>query len=315
MEIDYKRYHGGNVDEDVLDFSISVNPYKPDFTEEIYARAGRISDRYIYYDDLDEKLSGKIGSECRLCAGTTESLYLLFMAFDGNVLLPDHCYGEYSRTAAIFNRKFLNHRNPSEIAGAGDLVFLCNPESPTGYFYDGEYVSEFVKTCLKKNAVPVIDDAFIDFVENHEPVIYDGAVHLRTFTKIYGLPGIRTAYFVDPYGRLEKFRIPWSLGAIGKAFCEKILDDDFSFPLKTLPLIWGERKRISNLLNVETSANYFFTKVNGIETLKKELKDNKIAVRDCESFGYPCHIRFGIRKPHENDRLLEIITRYVEIKK
>jgi len=306
-----KRHHGGMVNEDTLDFSISVNPYKPDFLEKMYERADSLSSKYIYYEELDEEFSKRLDVKCKLCAGTTESLYLLFMAFDGNVLLPEHCYGEYSRTAAIFNRKFSNHANPSETAQAGDLVFLCNPESPTGYFHDEKYVSSFVKTCLAKNAIPVIDDAFIDFVENHEARIYEGAIHLRTFTKIYGLPGIRVGYFIDPYGRLENYRMPWSLGSIGKSFCEKILEDDFKFPRKTLPLIWKEKNRISGLTNLKTDANYFFAKVKDIGVLKENLKHKKIAVRDCESFGYPGYIRFCIRKPHENDVLIDNIEKYI----
>ncbi|HOO33312.1 MAG TPA: aminotransferase class I/II-fold pyridoxal phosphate-dependent enzyme [Thermotogota bacterium] len=296
--------HGGNVPADFLDFSISVNPYRPPFTKRIFDEAKKISDKYIYYEELDNELSTMIGETCHLTAGTTETLYLLFMAFPGRCIVQQHCYGEYTRTAEIFNRPVLRHEHPHHIAEEGDLVFLCNPDSPMGTFYDKDYVTGFVKTCLMKKAIPVIDDAFADFVEDHEAVFYDGAVHLRTFTKIYGLPGIRVGYFHDPYQRLKHYRMPWSLGSTGKAFVIEVLNDRFKFTKMSLPLIWQEKRRISHALNITTEANYFCMKVKEAALLRTQLREGHIAVRDCTSFGLPNHIRFAIRKPEENNRLL-----------
>jgi histidinol-phosphate aminotransferase len=297
--------HGGNVPKDFLDFSISVNPYKPPFTDRIFTEAEKISDKYIYYEELDTELSSLIGEKCCLTAGTTESLYLLFMAFSGRCIVPEYCYGEYTRTADVFNRKILKHEHPHTIADKGDIVILCNPESPRGFFYDDGYVEDFVQTCLKRNAIPVIDDAFIDFVENHTPRFYEGAIHLRTFTKIYGLPGIRAGYFHDPYHRLMHYRMPWSLGSIGKAFMIEVLNDRFKFPSDTLPMIWKEKRRVGEFLRIKTDANYFCMEIQEKELLKQSLKEHRIAIRDCTSFGLLHHIRFSIRKPKENDRLLE----------
>ena len=299
--------HGGNVPTDFLDFSISVNPYKPPFTKKLFEEAEKISDKYIYYEELDRELSMFTNVTSHLTAGTTETLYLLFMAFEGRCLVPQYSYGEYIRTAEIFNREVLRHEHPHTLAEKGDLVFLCNPDSPRGILYDDTYVENFIHTCLSKNAIPVIDDAFADFVEDFEPRFYDGTIHLRTFTKIYGLPGIRVGYFYDPYNRMKAFRMPWSLGSVGKAFVIEVLKDNFQFPKETLPNIWWEKKRISAFLNIKTETNYFCKKVDDVERLKLELKENKIAIRDCTSFGLPGYIRFAIRRREENDRLLKFL--------
>lgn len=299
--------HGGNVPADFLDFSISVNPYKPPFTKKIFEEAEKISGKYIYYEELDHELSRFTGVTSHLTAGTTETLYLLFMAFEGRCLIPQYCYGEYTRTAEIFNREALRQEHPHRIAKKNDIVFLCNPDSPRGVLYDQNYVENFVQTCLKKGAIPVIDDAFADFVEDFEPQFYDGAIHLRTFTKIYGLPGIRVGYFYDPYNRMKTFRMPWSLGSIGKSFVIEVLKDKFQFPKETLPLIWCEKRRISEILTLKTETNYFCKKVVDVEKLKAILGKNKMAIRDCTSFGLPGYIRFAIRRREENDLLLRFL--------
>ncbi|MEA1883122.1 MAG: aminotransferase class I/II-fold pyridoxal phosphate-dependent enzyme, partial [Thermotogota bacterium] len=210
--------HGGNVPNDFLDFSISVNPYKPPFMDALFETAKQQSGQYPYYEELDEELSALNGFESILTAGTTESLYLLFMAFNGRVVVPRYAYGEYTRTAHLFKRIVIRSEQPGKVAKSGDLVFFCNPESPKGNFHPEQEIRDFVNTCLSKNAIPIIDDAFVDFVEEHKPRIYDGAIHLRTFTKVYGLPGIRVGFFFDPYGEMKKNRMPWSLGGIGKSF-------------------------------------------------------------------------------------------------
>jgi len=108
--------------------------------------------------------------------------------------------------------------------------------------------------------------------------VYDGAIHLRTYTKSYGLPGIRIGYFLDPYGKMRNVKMPWSIGAIGKAFIEKILQDDRQFLKESMPKIWEEKKFVSKIPGVKTAANFCTVKVKNKDKLLTELMRNNMMV-------------------------------------
>jgi len=308
--VKFSTYHGGAREEGLLDFSASLNPYPPEWLDEMFERAKEISNRYPYYEGLEEELAELVGELLTLTAGITEALYLLgILALRGKkVIIPEHTYGEYERVARIFGARVVKGPNEpekiAELVERNSVVFFCNPNNPDGKFYSVRELEPLIDAVEDKGALLVLDEAFIDFVKKPESPEGGNIVKLRTFTKSYGLPGIRVGYVVGFEDAFKSVRMPWSIGSTGVAFLEFLIKDGFGHLKKTMPLIWREKERLERALGVKSDANFFIKRVGNAEDFVETLKKRGILVRNCASFGLPEYVRFPVRTPPENDRLI-----------
>ncbi len=311
--VKFSAYHGGAREEGLLDFSASLNPYQPEWVNEMFERAKEISNRYPYYEKLEEGLSELVWEEVTVTAGITEALYLLgILALRGRkAIIPHHTYGEYERVARIFGAKVVKGPNePEELAEMVEkdsVVFFCNPNNPDGRFYRVKELKPLLDAVEDEKALLVLDEAFIDFVKKPESPSGENVVRLRTFTKSYGLPGIRVGYVIGFPGAFKSVRMPWGIGSTGLAFLEFLLKDGFEHLRKTMPLIWSEKGRIEKALNVKSDVNFFLKRVGDVKKAVEALKRERILVRSCESFGLPEFIRFSVRRPEENEKLIRAL--------
>lgn len=318
--VEFSAYHGGGArrkEEGLIDFSASLNPYPPEWLDEMFERAREISGHYPYYEELEEGLAELVGEPITVTAGITEALYLLgILALRGGrrVIVPAHTYGEYERIARIFGGARVNKGGPNDPEGGlsqlvekGSVVFFCNPNNPDGRFYRERDLKPLLDAVEDKNALLVLDEAFIDFVEKPESPESENVVKLRTFTKSYGLPGIRVGYVAGFPEAFRSVRMPWAIGSTGVAFLEFLLEDRFHHLKRTMPLIWMEKRRIEKALGVKSDANFFIKYVGDAKKTVEELKRKGMLVRDCTSFGLPQYVRFSVRKPEENDALVRAL--------
>ncbi|WP_456365867.1 aminotransferase class I/II-fold pyridoxal phosphate-dependent enzyme [Thermococcus sp.] len=311
--IEFSTYHGGAREDGLIDFSASLNPYPPEWVNEMFERAEEISNRYPYYEKLEEGLSGLVGEEVTVTAGITEALYLIgILALNGRkVIIPRHTYGEYERVARIFRGKVVKGPNEPEILAElverNSVVFFCNPNNPDGRFYRVKELKPLFNAIEDEKALLILDEAFIDFVQKPESPSGESVVKLRTFTKSYGLPGVRVGYVIGFPEAFKSVRMPWSIGSAGVAFLEFLLEDGFEHLRKTMPLIWSEKGRVERALDVRSDANFFIKRVGNAEKAVEALKREGLLVRSCESFGLPEYIRFSVRKPEENEKLIRAL--------
>ncbi len=311
--VKFSTYHGGARKEGLLDFSASLNPYPPEWLDEMFERAKEISNRYPYYEKLEEGISELIGEEVTVTAGITEALYLIgILSLRGKrVIIPEHTYGEYERVTRIFGGTVAKGPNEPEklarLVEKDSVVFFCNPNNPDGRFYRVKEIKPLLDAVEDKNALLILDEAFIDFVKNPESPEEENVVKLRTFTKSYGLPGIRVGYVIGFPDAFKSVRMPWSIGSTSVAFLEFLLEDNFEHLRKTMPLIWREKERLERALDVKSDANFSIKRVGKAGEFVKAMKEHGILVRDCASFGLPEHIRFSVRKPGENERLIRAL--------
>ncbi|ASA77502.1 aminotransferase class I/II-fold pyridoxal phosphate-dependent enzyme [Thermococcus sp. 5-4] len=309
--VKFSTYHGGAREEGLLDFSASLNPYPPEWLDETFERAKELSNRYPYYERLEEELAELVGESLTVTAGITEALYLIgILALRGRkVVIARHTYGEYERVARIFGARVINGpNNPeklAELVERNSLVFFCNPNNPDGRFYSVEELKPLLDAVEDRKALLVLDEAFMDFVRNPESPKGENIVKLRTFTKSYGLPGIRVGYVLGFEDAFKSVKMPWSIGSLGYAFLEFLIKDGFEHLRKTMPLIWREKERIERELDVRSDANFFIKHVDDAGEFVKAMKKRGILVRDCTSFGLPEYVRFSVRKPEENSILIE----------
>ncbi|NJE09122.1 aminotransferase class I/II-fold pyridoxal phosphate-dependent enzyme [Thermococcus sp. M39] len=317
--VKFKAHHGGAREEGLLDFSASLNPYLPEWIDDMFERAKALSDRYIYWEKLEEELSNLIGENVTVTAGITEALYLLgilAMKERRRVIIPKHTYEEYERIARIFNAEVIKApNNPealAEFVAKRSIVFFCNPNNPDGKFYPPKKLKPLIQAVEDTNSLLVLDEAFIDFVKDAESPEGENIVKLRTFTKSYGLPGIRVGYVIGFDSAFKSVRMPWSIGSLGYAFLEFVIKDEFQHLKKTMPLIWKEKGRIEKALNVKSDANFFIKNVGDAKRAVEFFKKKGIAVRDCTSFGLPEYVRFSVRKREENEKLINAFREFFQ---
>ncbi|NJE42116.1 aminotransferase class I/II-fold pyridoxal phosphate-dependent enzyme [Thermococcus sp. GR6] len=310
--ISFKAHHGGAREEGLLDFSASLNPYTPEWLDDMFNRAKELSGRYLYWEKLEEELSELVGEPLTVTAGITEALYLigiLAMREKRKVVISRHTYEEYERVARIFGAEVIKGPNSpeklAELVEKGSLVFFCNPNNPDGKFYSPKELRPLLDAVENKGALLILDEAFIDFVKGAKSPEGENLVKLRTFTKSYGLPGIRVGYVIGFEEAFKSVRMPWSIGSLGYAFLEFLIEDDFEHLKKTMPLIWREKERMEKALDIKSDANFFIKRVGDAKAVVEALKRRGIAVRDCTSFGLPQYVRFSVRKREENERLIE----------
>ena len=290
-----------------IDFSISVNPYIPEWIDKVFERAKEISNKYIYWENLEEELGNLINEKISVVAGTTEALYLVGIITTGRrYIIPKHTYGEYERIGKIFASKILKlpMDEISENIRKNDVIFLCNPNNPDGKYYSKEDFKPIIDVVEDTNSLLILDEAFVDFLESRDKIMGENIINLRTFTKSYGVPGIRVGYIIGHDRMFRNIRMPWSIGSLGYSFLEFVIRDEFKFLKETIPKIWKEKIFLERNLNVKSDVNFFIKNVGNARNVVKDLKKRGVLVRDCTSFNLPNYIRFSVRRREENKILV-----------
>ena len=207
------------------------------------------------------------------------------------------------------------------------LVFLTNPHNPTGALIAKEALDDFV-TALPENIVLILDEAYIEFVRapscpSSMDYLDSGkmVVGLRTFSKAYGLAGLRIGYGLMPSylaELLNRVRQPFNVNSLGQAAAVAALEDE-GFLKDTVNLVSAELDFIYDALDSvgieywKSQANFLMIKVgkNANEVFEDLLKQG-IIVRSMTSYGYPDCIRVSVGLHDENVRLLEVLPGVLE---
>jgi histidinol-phosphate aminotransferase len=204
------------------------------------------------------------------------------------------------------------------------LVFVCNPNNPTGTSVGADAFDRFAAS-LPTNLVLAVDEAYVDFARR--PDFPDslawirrrpGTIVLRTFSKISGLAGVRIGYGVaDPElaGYLQRARHPFNVSRLAEAAALAALEDEE----------FRERTRRNNAEGVEylsrelralgvevwpTDANFVLARAGaGIQT---RLLREGLIVRPLAGFGMPEHVRISVGLPEENELLVKALRRLLE---
>ena len=204
------------------------------------------------------------------------------------------------------------------------LVFLTNPHNPTGALIAKPAMDDFVRA-IPANVVLVIDEAYIEFVREPDcPRCIDyldsdkTIVGLRTFSKAYGLAGLRIGYGLMPSflaDILNRIRQPFNVNSLAQAAAIAALDDE-AFLQDTVKLVSDELNFIYAGLDargieyLKSHANFLLIKVgkDANEVFENLLRQGVI-VRSMTSYGYPDCIRVNVGLHDENVRMLEALDK------
>jgi histidinol-phosphate aminotransferase len=326
--------HGGErvatAAKQLIDFSVCLNPYGPPsvvFTaiDEAVKEINRYPETEC--SALREDVAAKLGcapQEVLAGAGVSELIQLVALAFARRrVLIPVHTYGEYETAARIMGAQITPLAMPGreirpevliDAVQADDLLFLCNPNNPTGQYLPRDALEGIVERAERVDALVVLDEAYVDFVQNAFPthtLSLANLIILRSLTKSFAIPGIRVGYAISAspiIATMRAVQVPWSVSAVAQRVGAAVIGPEGdAFLAWTRRRIEQSKKQIERVLDVQSDANYYVLPVGDARSMKAMLLRHGMLVRDCTSFGLPAHIRFSVKKDDENERLLTVL--------
>lgn len=343
--------HGGDIytvakllnkkPSEIIDLSSSVNPLP--LPTEIKEKIIEKIDFLNRYPDIQarafkEKLAqDSVPFENIICGnGSTELIYLIVKAFSAkSVLILEPTFIEYERACRLNNVTYVEKLfslNPDELMATAkktlknkkfDLVFICNPNNPTGWLIKREEILNLINTI--KNTVFVIDEAFIDFSPEdtliYEAVTKENILILRSLTKFYGLAGLRFGYAVGNKKLIEKlkhFAQPWSINSLAQIAAEEIIKHE-EFKKQSYEFFKKEKEffetslKDMNLDCFPSVANFYLIKLPH-EGFAKEILKKGILVRDCSNFfGLDGRfIRVSLKTRKENENFLRELQKWLK---
>ncbi len=203
------------------------------------------------------------------------------------------------------------------------MVFLCNPNNPTGSIIRKDVFLGFLDR-LPDPVIVVIDEAYIEFAR--DPDCLQGLAHvgetrpvvvLRTFSKLYGLAGLRVGYGVMApavAAILHRIRQPFNVNSIAQAAAAAALGDE-AFVRETLELVHRGLDDLYRGLDglglayVPSQANFFLIKMErNADRVFEEMLKQGVIVRSMTSYGFPDCIRINVGLPDENRRFLDALA-------
>jgi histidinol-phosphate aminotransferase len=283
---------------------------------------------------LKQKLAAKLGIEtANLILGNGSNEIIEFVAHallapGTNVVVSQYCFAIYPIVAKMFGAEVITvpardhgHDLPAMLKAITPdtrIVFVANPNNPTGTLAPREEVIKFVND-VPDDVLLVMDEAYIEFLDDAVdlvPLIRLGArknlVLMRTFSKIYGLAGLRVGYGIADAGLIsafEKVRQPFNINLLAQAAALAALDDD-EHVRKTRSNNFGGLQffekafRRLNLQFVPSSANFILVRVGEGQRVFDAMQKLGVIVRPMGGYQLPEWIRLSIGTPQENERSL-----------
>ena len=318
------------------------NPIGPS-PKAIEALGSRLDEVNRYPDgacfELRTRLSQKLGvSERQLVfgCGGDEILELwmkTFVAPGDEVIMPWPSFAMYPIVVKGMGGKVVNiplrEDFSHDLDGMLDaitertkVIFICNPNNPTGTSIGAKEFELFVDR-LPRDIVLAVDEAYYEFVRREDfprtIEMFDKRPEmlvLRTFSKIYGLAGLRIGYGIgneETIGYLERARHPFNVNRLAEFAALAALDDD-EHVKKTLQINSNGIDYLTReltALGVEvlpTDTNFLLAK--GGANIYDELLRRGVIVRPMAGFGLPEHVRISIGLPEENERLVNALREF-----
>ena len=286
---------------------------------------------------LVQALAGKLGvapGQITLGAGSNEIFYLLCDVFAGpgvEVIVGEYAFISYRISAMLAGARVVPAPMPGlkhdldalleAVTPRTRLIFLPNPNNPTGTALPVSEIEQFARS-LPESVIFCYDEAYAEYEDENldvQGLIRDGVkiIGTRTFSKIYGLAGLRIGYgYSDPAlaALLNQARAPFNTGTVAQAAALAALQDDE----------WVGRSRQANdagrvqvldglgRLGIETGGshgNFVLFSLENAGAVFQSLQEMGVIVRPLAGYGLPNHLRVTIGSEPQNARFLEALAR------
>lgn len=315
--------HGGDIygipaGQTLLDFSVNLNPFGMPLQVEKAAIEGvRQSARYpdphcrqlVYHIGQAER----IATEYILCGnGAADIIFRLVLALKPQkALVTAPTFSEYETALNLIDCTVGHHRLKrenhfditedivAEITPELDILFLCNPNNPTGRLIAPELLERILNRCRDTDTILVVDECFIPLADTNQRGLadkiatYPNLILLRAFTKSYGMAGLRLGYCMSSnLALLEKMRHcaqPWSvsipsqMAGIAAVNFSEWTEKARAFLQTERPFFVGELEALG-LEVVPSSCNFLLFSIPESMNFAQALGKKGILIRNCGDY-------------------------------
>ena len=330
----------------IIKLASNESPYGPSPAATVAMHAA-IADAWIYPDgsahELKQVLAAhlKVPSECVTVGnGSNELLLLLAETF-----MSAHCSGVCSQYGfAIYplviratgGRCIEVPALPADdpmpyghdleamaraITADTKLVFIANPNNPTGTWVDQQRLRAFIAAAPASTLV-VLDEAYVEYArlngcESGLPWLseFPNLVLVRTLSKAYGLAGVRVGFAVshpEVADALNRIRPAFNVSNVAQAGAAAAMQDQ-EHVHETARRVVTERARMAAALRamgarlVPSAGNFLLVEVGAAAQVYEQLLRGGVIVRPVAGYGLPRHLRISVGLPEQNDRLLQVL--------
>lgn len=338
----------GIEENEIIDFSSNINPLGiPNKVESAAINSIKYTSRYpdINSRELVKSISAyeNVPEEWIFTSnGAAEAIFRIALYLKPkNGLVTAPTFSEYEQALKTVGSHVeyydLHEENEFKIAEdillsineKTNIVFICNPNNPTGQLADIEILEKIIFHCKKMGTVTVIDECFLDFVEEKEKYSvrnllnkYDNLIILKAFTKIFAIPGIRLGYCMSSNTEIiEGLKVsgpPWNVSTIAQAAGVAAMEESDYVNKSVLYVkeqrnyLIGEMRKLK-INTFESHANYIFFKFkeeneeNKETDLKEAMLKKGILIRSCSNYRNlgKNYYRVAVKTKEENNIFIE----------
>ena len=325
---------------EVIDFSASINPLGTS-PRALDAIRSPVLAAYPDPDCLElrraiGRVTGVDLNRIVVGNGSTELIHLLartLLGPDDKAVVISPTFGEYAAACRLQGVEPVAIVPPGEgfewhqgealdmIAKLpAKIVFLCNPNNPTGIYMGYEEVRS-IAVALGNAGLLVLDEAYVPFVNrswDSSGLLSIGNVALlRSMTKDHALTGLRLGYLiasVDVASLISTYQYSWSVNSLAQMAGLAALGDLDHVTMGREVVNQGKEylRQAASSLNLECppgAANFLLLKVGQAANVRRKLlTQHGVCVRDCTSFDLPEYVRVGVRTMDENRVLVEALN-------
>ncbi len=257
-----------------------------------------------------------------------------FVEDDENIITADTTFLEYAIIAKVNNRQIFTaplkyfkydlEAIKKKINKKTKLIFIANPNNPTGTYLTAHEIRDFLKE-VPENVILVLDEAYETFIDvNDFPDTlrqigtYKNIILMKTFSKVFGMAGLRVGYAVaveELVSAMEKVRQPFNVNLLAQVAAAATLDDKKFLKKSRQVVLQGKNYLYDSLKEmglayVPSVANFILIDVgkDGVSVFKEMLKYGVI-VRDMKQYGLKNFIRVTIGTKKENERFIKVLKK------
>jgi len=270
--------------------------------------------------------------------GSNEILELISHAWlrpGANAVVSQYCFAVYPIVTHLFGANLITvpalefgHDLPAllkAITPATRVVFVANPNNPTGTLNPPSAIHAFLRD-FPEDVLLVLDEAYLEYLDDPVDLLPEiragrrlNLILARTFSKIYGLAGLRLGYGIghpETIAALEKIREPFNVNAIAQAAALAALDDTQHVQRTRSVNREGLQQLESGFASlglrfVPSAANFILLHVHDGQRVFQEMQKLGVIVRPMGGYQLPDWIRVSVGTPEENHRCLDALRAVV----
>ena len=334
--------------EQVIKLGSNENPWGP-YPAAVKAMQQEVLQLHTYPDnsfvEMKRKIAEMYGLDERWIAvshgagGMLETLAKTFVEPGAHILIPQYTYGLYREISRLMGGR-VEHtpvtgdmeidmgRLRERVRPNTRVVWLCNPNNPTGTVVDKADLFSFARS-LPEGCWLVLDEAYAEFAD--QSLLPDRVelikeelplVVVRTFSKAYGLAGARLGYAIahpDLIKVIDTVAEPFNANRIGLAGAWATLEQEQVAVAETIAVVQAERGRLQTALTergfivYQSQANFIlFDAALPADQAAHDLLKQGVIVRSAAGWGLVSHIRVTVGKPSENNMFLAALDRFTQ---